>query len=62
MPTCEYRCKACGHSFSRLVFRGDEAETETCPACGCREAVKAPQAESLFDGISNFSTLARDTN
>lgn len=63
MPKIEYQCKSCGHRFERLVLRGGEKKTFSCPECNEKENVKpVPSAESLFDGISNFSALAGDTN
>ncbi len=63
MPKIEFRCKTCGHSFERLVLRGDEQKTFPCPECGEKEKIKpAPGAESLFEGIASFSSLAGDTN
>ena len=38
LPTYEYECAACGHSFDRLQKMSD-ADPTTCPACG-KEAVK----------------------
>jgi len=33
MPSYDYRCKQCGHSFEELQSMMDPALT-TCPACG----------------------------
>lgn len=35
MPTYDYRCDACGHTFSRLQ-RWSDAPVERCPKCGER--------------------------
>jgi putative FmdB family regulatory protein len=37
MPIYEYACKACGHSFELLVFKGLEPN---CPACRAQEVEK----------------------
>jgi putative FmdB family regulatory protein len=62
MPTIDYRCETCRHTFSRLVFRGDEDTAPICPACGGQTVAETTQAESLFDGISPASSLAKDRN
>jgi putative FmdB family regulatory protein len=62
MPTIEYQCQTCRHSFSRLVFRGDEAVAPNCPVCGSNVVSKRHQSESLFDGIAPSSGLAQDRN
>jgi putative FmdB family regulatory protein len=62
MPIIEYKCPHCGHSFNRMILKGDEPGSETCPECH-RGKVKPPtQYPRLFEGIANFSTLAKDTN
>lgn len=34
MPIYEYRCKECGHVFSRLQRIGATSDGVVCPACG----------------------------
>jgi putative FmdB family regulatory protein len=62
MPNIEYHCRHCGHTFQQVVLRGEEKQPATCPRCKARDAQPAKSAESLFDGIASFSTLAKDTN
>lgn len=62
MPTSEFRCSRCGRQFRRIFFQGEEPKAVACPYCGHPVTVKAPQAERLFDGIADGSTLAKDTN
>jgi putative FmdB family regulatory protein len=62
MPTIEYTCKACHHIFSRVVLRGEEDRPAACPKCRGKNALPSRAPESLFNGISSFSTLAKDTN
>jgi len=38
MPIYEYRCRDCGHRFSRLQKVGADADSVTCPACGAQQA------------------------
>jgi putative FmdB family regulatory protein len=37
VPIYEYRCRACGQSFERLV---SAAEAVTCPACASGEVTR----------------------
>jgi len=62
MPTIEYKCGNCDHLFKTVVFRGDEETEPPCPKCKSPLTKSLPKSESLFKGISNFSTLAKDTN
>jgi hypothetical protein len=41
---------------------GDKEEKPICPKCKSADIVKSPTASSLFKGISNHSSLAKDTN
>ncbi|GBD09802.1 hypothetical protein HRbin22_02063 [Candidatus Thermoflexus japonica] len=40
MPLYEYRCRACGAEFERLVRWNTPVEEIECPRCGRREAEK----------------------
>ncbi|WP_298437933.1 zinc ribbon domain-containing protein [Geobacter sp.] len=40
MPIYEYRCEACGESFSRLQKMGGGEEETRCPKCGSSEVRK----------------------
>ena len=62
MPTIEYHCAKCAHTFERVVFRGDEEQPGPCPKCKSTEVKPSLKAESLFNGIAHFSSLAKDTN
>ncbi len=62
MPIIEYKCGNCDHLFKAIVFRGDKETDPPCPKCKSPFAKTLPRSESLFKGISNFSTLAKDTN
>jgi len=62
MPTIDYTCPHCGRSFQRVVLRGEEGRPATCPHCKARDAKPSKGAESLFDGIAGFSSLAKDTS
>jgi putative FmdB family regulatory protein len=48
MPIYEYRCKACGEKFDKLVHMSTKTEEIECPKCGQRQAEKAV---SLFGGL-----------
>ena len=62
MPTIEYKCGNCNHLFKAVVFRGDKQTEALCPKCKSSLTKSLPRSESLFKGISNFSTLVKDTN
>ena len=62
MPTIEYTCQRCRHSFQRIVLRGEEIQPEACPECRFEGAKPVLRTTSLFDGIARFSSLSDDTN
>jgi len=62
MPSIEFKCRECGHAFSRVALRGEAARVIVCPQCRRKTAHPAKPPESLFNGISSFSTLSKDTN
>jgi putative FmdB family regulatory protein len=63
MPTIEYQCRACGHGFKRLIFRGEKEDLSVpCPICGAADAAVSQEPAGLFNGIARFSSLASDTN
>jgi len=62
MPTIDYQCRECHHSFSRMVLRGEENRVGRCPNCRSKTARPIRPNRGLFDGISNFSNLSKDTN
>jgi len=48
MPIYEYKCKACGHCFEKLVFAGDEQAVE-CPDCGAARVEKQMSCTSFMN-------------
>jgi putative FmdB family regulatory protein len=62
MPTIDYKCGNCDHLFKTVVFRGDKETELACPKCKSSLTKSLPRSESLFKGISELSTLAKDTN
>jgi len=62
MPTIEYKCRNCDHLFKTVIFRGDKETKALCPKCKSPLTKSLPKTESIFNGISNFSTLVKDTN
>jgi len=62
MPTVEYRCRECEKAFSRVVMRGEEKKLAVCPLCRRKAARPLNPKSGLFNGISNFSNLSKDTN
>ena len=62
MPQVAYQCRQCGEHFRRVVFLGDEQIRPKCPVCGTAEVKMETAADSLFEGIASFSSLARDRN
>ncbi len=41
---------------------GDKEEMPICPKCKSTQVVKSKGPERLFEGISNYSSMAKDTN
>jgi len=62
MPMIDYHCRACNQSFSRVVLRGEEDRLACCPSCHRETAQPLEPNRGLFQGISNFSNLSKDTN
>jgi putative FmdB family regulatory protein len=62
MPTIEYNCKDCDHTFNGVVLRGEEGKKVPCPKCRSKAVIQSKPPTSLFNGISSFSTLSKDTN
>ncbi len=57
MPTYDYECEACGHSFE--LFQSITAEPKkTCPACGRRRLKRliGPGGALLFRGDGFYQT------
>ena len=59
MPVYEYRCKSCGHKFSRLVGVVAEPSPPACPECGSTSAeklisriAKTPSEDSFAERIT----------
>lgn len=49
MPTYDYRCDACGHSFGRKQRFGEEP-VATCPKCGARPRRLVSTPAIVFKG------------
>jgi hypothetical protein len=62
MPSIECKCLECSHMFKQIVFRGDEDQPVICPECKSDRIKLSHEPPGLFNGISNFSSLAGDTN
>ena len=63
MPTYEYECRACGHSFERFQSITD-APVRTCPTCRRRKVVRLPGrgAAILFKGSGFYETDYRSSD
>lgn len=56
MPTYEYRCKACGHTFELLQMITEDPE-KVCPACGGEvERLISAGAGLMFKGSGFYIT------
>jgi putative FmdB family regulatory protein len=47
MPIYEYRCRACGHRYSRLsraIISGSEETPPPCPECASEDTARAVSA------------------
>lgn len=55
MPIYEYRCRACGARFEKLVSLSARARDVECPACGQR---KARKTVSLVGRVSGSASAA----
>jgi len=62
MPNIEYKCGDCDHLFKVVIFRGDPETEAPCPKCKSPLTKSLPRSERLFKGISNITTLSKDTN
>ncbi|MCP4689468.1 MAG: zinc ribbon domain-containing protein [Desulfobacterales bacterium] len=47
MPIYEYQCKACGHNFEKLMFKGDKEAVE-CANCSSKRVEKLMSAGSFM--------------
>ena len=56
MPIYEYRCSACGESFSLLQKMGATAAETSCPKCGSPEVEKLISACSVGGGGDAFAS------
>ncbi len=63
MPTYEYECRACGHSFERFQSIMDKA-VRTGPSCRRRKVVRLPGtgAAILFKGSGFYETDYRSSD
>jgi len=62
MPTIEYTCQCCGHSFKRVTLADEAPAAAVCPHCKAAEVQPIRSSTALFNGIAPFSRLADDTN
>jgi putative FmdB family regulatory protein len=62
MPTIDYTCQCCGHSFKRVILMDQEPPLAACPRCKAPEVKPIRGSTGLFNGIAPFSRLANDTN
>ncbi len=62
MPKVNYNCNQCGYSYTKIFMMGDKEEMPICPKCKSTQVVKSKGPERLFEGISNYSSMAKDTN
>ena len=61
MPTYEYRCRACGHTFERFQKMSDDP-VRTCPDCGeeAAERLISSGGGLVFKGSGFYATDYRD--
>lgn len=61
MPTYEYRCSACGHTFERFQKMSDDP-VRRCPECGedAAERLISPGGGVVFKGSGFYATDYRD--
>lgn len=62
MPTVNYNCKQCRYSFKKIFMMGDKEEIPICPKCNSTNVGKSIAPERVFEGISNYSSMGKDTN
>jgi putative FmdB family regulatory protein len=62
MPTIDYTCPRCGHSFKRVALMDEEPPPAACPRCKASKVKPIRGSTGLFNGIASFSRLANDTN
>jgi putative FmdB family regulatory protein len=62
MPTIEYYCNRCGHTFQQLHFSGDAVAAPLCPQCRSDQVRKMPGQQKLFGNLPDSSTLSKDRN
>ncbi len=62
MPKIDYHCEQCGHDFERVGLQGEPKTGMKCPKCKGAHVKAVKGSDRLFNGISNFSSLAKDTN
>ncbi|MGC9454291.1 MAG: FmdB family zinc ribbon protein [Phycisphaerae bacterium] len=63
MPTYEYECQACGHSFERFQQMSD-APVKVCPVCGKRKVKRllGTGAGIIFRGSGFYATDYRNNS
>ena len=57
MPTYEYKCNSCGHTFERFTTKITSESTADCPKCdGIAERLISGGTGLLFRGSGFYST------
>lgn len=56
MPTYDFKCENCGHSFERFLSIRDDSEIK-CPICGrCSKRLISAGAGLIFKGTGFYVT------
>ncbi len=62
MPIYEYSCQGCHAVFEKLIVRGGDEESATCPSCGGRSLerlMSRPASSRSSTGESSSRTPPR---
>ncbi|MFB0516919.1 MAG: zinc ribbon domain-containing protein [Candidatus Neomarinimicrobiota bacterium] len=63
MPIYDYRCRACGSTFSALVASSDTPEEEVvCPRCKERQAKKLLSMKTVVISKANTTASSASCN
>ena len=58
MPIYEYRCRDCGHVFSKLwrtLSAAQEAAPPPCPQCGSENTMRIVSNVAVLDGMGGLT-------